>query len=93
MADGKTVTVGGNYSANVAFERSAIELVVRAPAMPMVSGKPYDLAVDRMIITDPVSGITFEIAIYPGQGKLMVQVAAVWGVKAWKPENINILLG
>lgn len=93
LAENVALTVGNNYSANVSFERSAIELAVRAPAMPMINGKASDAAIDRMTITDPVSGIPFEISVYPGQGKMLIQIAAVWGVKAWKPENINILLG
>lgn len=93
VADEEALIIGGNYSANVAFERSAIELAVRAPAMPIVNSVARDAAIDRMTVLDPVSGIPFEISVYVGQGKMMIQVAAVWGVKAWKPENINILLG
>lgn len=93
LAEDVALTVGNNYSANASFERSAIELAVRAPAMPMINGNASDAAIDRITITDPVSGIPFEISVYPGQGKMLIQIAAVWGVKAWKPENINILLG
>lgn len=93
LADGVALTVGNDYSANVAFERSAIELAVRAPAVPNIGGMARDSAVDRMMVVDSVSGIPFEISTYLGQGKAMIQVAAVWGVKAWKSENINILLG
>lgn len=93
LANDVALTLGDNYSANVAFERSALELAVRAPAIPTMNGVARDAATDRMTIVDPVSGIPFEISIYLGQGKVMIQVAAAWGVKAWKPENINILLG
>lgn len=93
LADNVALTVGATYSANVSFERSAIELAVRAPALPMIGGVARDAAVDRMMVVDPVSGIPFEIAAYLGQGKANIQVAAAWGVKAWKNENINILLG
>jgi len=93
LADNLVITLVNDYSANVALERSAVELAVRAPALPMINGVATDAAVDRMSITDLKSGIPFEISVYQGQGKVMIQVAAVWGVKAWKPENINILLG
>jgi hypothetical protein len=93
LANDVAITVGENYDANVSFERSAIELVVRAPAVPMVGGVARDAAVDRIVVVDPTSGIPFETALYLGQGKVILQVAAVWGVKSWKPENINILLG
>lgn len=87
------ITIAIDYRANVAFERSSIELAVRAPAMPMSDGVEQDLASDRMTVIDPVSGIPFTISVYPGHGKMMIEVAAVWGFKTWKSENVNILLG
>lgn len=93
LANDVDLTIGGNYRANVAFERSGIELAVRAPAIPMINGKPFDAATDRLTIIDPTSGIPFDVAAYPGQGKLMIQISAVWGVRTWKSEFVNALLG
>lgn len=87
------ITVGDNYTANVGFERSAIELAVRPPALPVINGSPRDGAKDRMTITDPVSGIPFDVALYFGQYKALIHISVAWGVKAWKSENINLLLG
>jgi hypothetical protein len=78
---------------NVAFARSAIELVARAPATPVIGGVARDAAVDRMMIVDPVSGLPFEFSVYLGQGKAMIQCAMAWGVKVWKPEHVASLLG
>ena len=89
LADGVVATVAGNYTANVAFHQTALELAMRAPAMP-VGG---DAAVDTMTVQDPWSGLVFEIAVYKGFQKMMVNVGAVWGVKAWKEEHIALLLG
>lgn len=88
-ADDAAVTVGGSYTANVGLHQSAIELAIRPPANPPGG----DAASDVMNITDPRTGITFQIAAYKGFRKAMFHVSAVWGVKAWKPEGIALLLG
>lgn len=88
-ASATAITVGGNYAANVAFSADALHVAMRPPAMP----KEGDLALDRMTITDPRSGITFEISIWPGYRKIRAEVALVWGVKATKRAHIAMLLG
>jgi len=87
------ITVVGSSARNVAFARSAIELVARAPATPVIGGVARDSAVDRMMIVDPISGIPFEFSVYLGQGKAMIQCACAWGTKVWKPEHVATLLG
>lgn len=88
-ADNDAITVGNSHTANVAFHRRALELAMRAPAVP----DGGDIAEDAMLIQDPVSGLVFEIRVYKGYRKVMFEVAATWGVKAWKPDFIAILLG
>lgn len=83
------ITVQANYSANLAFHKSAIQLVTRAPAMP----EGGDAATDVQMITDPVSGITFELAMYPQFRQTVIHVAVAWGWKAIKPEHIAVLFG
>jgi hypothetical protein len=83
------ITVGNNFAANVLFHQSAVELAMRAPAVPNGS----DAAVDAMLVQDPHSGLVFEIRVYKGYRKQMIEIAATWGVKAWKPDNIAILMG
>jgi len=89
LSDNVALTVGGNFTANVAFHQSALELAIRAPAVP--GGE--DAALDSMIVQDPHSGLVFELRVYKGYRKQMIEVAAAWGVKAWKPDNITLLLG
>lgn len=89
LANDTDLTVGDNYRANVAFERSSIELAVRAPALP----EGGDSAADRLVVLDSVSNIPFDVALYKGYGKNMISVSAVWGVKTWKTEFVNTLLG
>lgn len=88
-ADNDAVTVGAAYTPNVAFHRSALELGIRAPAMPAGG----DAAVDLMTVQDPWSGLVFEIAAYKGYMKSMFEVRCVYGAKAWKPNHIATLLG
>lgn len=93
IAGATAITVVATSARNVAFARSAIELVVRAPATPVINGVRRDAAIADMMVVDPRSGIPFEIRVYLGQGKAMMQVAVAWGYKVWKPEHVATLLG
>lgn len=85
----KAITVGNNFTANVAFHRSALELAIRAPAEP----NGGDAADDKMVVQDPYSGLVFEIASYKGYMKRMIEVRCLYQWKAWKPDAITLLLG
>jgi hypothetical protein len=83
------MTIGNNFTGNVAFSRSSLVLATRAPALP----DGGDLAVDRMLITDPRSGITFEVAMYAQYRQMQYEVSACWGVKNVKANHTALLLG
>lgn len=83
------LTVGGNYTANMAFDRNAFLLASRTPAMP----DGGDTADDVMNVTDPVSGITFQIALYRQYRQVRYEVGLAWGVASVKPEHSTIILG
>lgn len=89
VADGAAVTLGNSSVHNTAFSRNAIQLVTRAPALP--GGR--DAAIDSYMLTDPRSGLSFEVRVYQGYRKMRVEVACAWGVKCIKPEHIAGLLG
>ncbi len=91
---GNAMTIGNSYTPNVAFTRSAIQLITRAPASPVdENGKPLDLAEDAILVTDPISGITFEIAMYRQYKQVQYQIGLAWVATAIKPNNIAILQG
>lgn len=88
-ASATAITVTAAYSSNVAFSQDALVLAARAPALP----DGGDAAVDRMMLTDPRSGMTFEVSIYEMYRKLRYEVAVAWGWKVVKPEHMALLLG
>lgn len=88
-AENNEWTTQGSYRANLAFHKSAIQLITRAPLMP----EGGDAADDVMIVTDPVSGISFQIALYRQYRQVHFEVGLAWGYAAIKPEHICILLG
>jgi hypothetical protein len=83
------VTVGAAYAANLAFSKSAIALMTRVPAMP----EGGDAADDVTVITDPVTGLSFQVAMYRQYRQVAFEVGLAWGVKAVKSESMAILLG
>jgi hypothetical protein len=89
LADTVEATIGDSYTGNLAFHKSAIELVVRPPAMP----NGGDAAVDIMTVQDPWSGLVYEIAVYKGYMKTMIEVRCLYGAKVWKPQHVATLLG
>ncbi|MCP3685570.1 MAG: P22 coat - protein 5 family protein, partial [bacterium] len=86
-------SLSASYTANMAFNRNAIVLITRLPMLPSVGGVPRDSALERMTVTDPVSGISYEISLYYEYKQLHIEVACVWGFSIVKPEHTAILMG
>jgi hypothetical protein len=89
VPDNNAITIGASYAANLAFHRSAIELGIRPIAVP----NGGDAATDMMTVQDPHSGLVYTIAVYKGYKKTMIEIGALYGIKAWKSDHIATLLG
>lgn len=89
LADNTAITRGAGYVANMAFDRNALLLASRTPAMP----EGGDTADDVMNVTDPVSGITFQVALYRQYRQIRYEVGLAWGVAAPVPRHSVIIAG
>lgn len=88
-ASATAITVISASARNMAFHRSAIVLAARAPALP----EEGDMADDRTLITDPRSGLTFEVAMYRQYRQVRYEMSLAWGVANIKPAHTALLLG
>ncbi len=94
LADGVAMTIGNNFTPNVAYSRSSLVLAARGPAMPVDSnGKAMDAADDLIYITDPLSGISFQVVMYRQYRRVKYEIALAWGVAGIKADHSAILLG
>jgi len=89
VADNAAVTVNATSARNLAFSSDALLLATRLPVFPSAG----DLAIDNEIITDPRTGISFDLRVYPGDGMVLYRIHALWGWVAKKPEHAAIVLG
>lgn len=88
------LTVGNSYTPNIAMARNAVQLITRPPALPVdMNGKAMDMADDSVMLTDPMSGITFEVALYRQFLQMVFHVRLAWGVQAIKGKHIATLQG
>ena len=87
--DNATVNVNATSARNLAFSSNALTFATRLPVFP----KQGDLAIDNEIITDPRTGISFDLRVYPGDGMVLYRIHALWGWAVHKPEHVAVLLG
>jgi hypothetical protein len=89
-ADGTVaITKVASSARNMAFNRSAIVLATRLPERPSAG----DMAIDVTTLTDPRSGLSFEVSVYPGYRKVVYEVSLAWGYEVVKPEHTALLIG
>jgi len=80
------LTVGGDYTANVAFERNAVVGIMRPPVMP---DNPL---MQRTLISD-ASGLTYLLVQVAGDGMATWRLHLAYGFKVVQGEHVAILLG
>ena len=88
-ANNDALAIGANYTANLALHQAGVELVMRPLAKPLGG----DAAVDMMTVQDPVSGLVFQISVYKGYNKAMIDVTCLYDAKVWKSDAVAILIG
>jgi hypothetical protein len=52
-----------------------------------------DAASDRTVISDPRSGLSFEVAMYPQYRRMRYEISLAYGAALIKPNHAAILLG
>ncbi len=83
------LTIGNDYTGNFGFHRGAIWFAVRPAEVP----DGGDAAEDSFIIIDPITGLPFEVRVYPQYRRVVYDISAAWGAAAVKSEHIATLLG
>lgn len=89
VADDTAIAIGADYTASAGFARGGLILANRLPLVPAGG----DNAIDRTVITDPVSGISFEVAVWGGAYQNTMTFSTCWGWKNIKGEHSVALLG
>lgn len=89
IADNNAITVGNDYTGNIGFHKSAIELAMRPPAQPPGGDAGEEIAV----LVDEKTGLSFSARLYKGYGMNQIKLMAFYGIKVWKPEFVATLLG
>jgi hypothetical protein len=89
LASGTAMTIGSAYLPNVALTRDAVAFAARTPFMP----EGGDEALDVIEISDPETGLSFQVAYYGRYRQKVIEIGAAWGVKTVNPQHSVILLG
>lgn len=84
----RAITVFATSTRNLALSRNAITLATRLPKF-----QNGDLCADRTVITDPNTGISFELSMWPGQRMVKYEVAIAYGMTVFKPEHLAVIIG
>lgn len=80
------VTVGNNFTGNVAMERSAVVGIMRPPLMP------ENPTISQMMVSDP-KGMTYLLLDIAQYGQRSMELHLAWGFKTVNGEFSSILLG
>lgn len=86
VANGAELTIGGDYTPNLAFERAAVVGIMRPPLIPQ------NPTIKQLVISDGkgMSYLLLEIAQY---GMVTWELHLAWGFQVVQPEYVVTLLG
>ena len=84
-----TITTIAATDRNMVFSKSAIVLATRTPYMPTGG----DAAADVMDLTDPTSGLTYQVTMYKQYRQVHFEIGLAWGVKMIAPRHTMVLIG
>lgn len=82
----EAVTVGASYTANLAFERSAVVGVMRPPLMPA------NPTITQMLVSDD-KGMTYLMLDISQYGQRTWEIHLAWGFKSVNGEFSSVVLG
>ncbi|MDN8612789.1 hypothetical protein [Variovorax ginsengisoli] len=86
IATANALTVGNNYTANLAFERSAVVGVMRAPIIP------ENPIIQQTLISDKF-GMTYLLLQIAGYGMTTWQLHIAYGFKVVQGEHVALVMG
>ena len=84
----KAMTIFGTSARNIAMSKNAITLATRLPKF-----QAGDQASDRYAITDPNTGLSFELTMWPGQRMVKYEISIAYGMSVIKPEHLAVIIG
>jgi hypothetical protein len=93
IESGVAGTILSSYLPNVAFSRDFIYLATRNPAMPQQANKAGGTLLDMISVTDPVSGLSFQVCLFDAYRQIRIEIGLAWGVKAVNKRHGLLLLG
>jgi hypothetical protein len=85
--DNDEMTIGGNYTPTLCFERNAVVLIVRPTFIPPNPN------INQMTFTDPVTGLTFVLLEISEYGQIVWEMHAAWGCQVVQSEFVSLVLG
>lgn len=86
IATANAMTIGANYTPNMAFERSAIVGIMRPPLFP------DNPAMQKMMISDN-KGMTYMLVQIAQYGQITWELHLAWGFKVVQSEHVALVLG
>jgi hypothetical protein len=86
IATANAMTVGNNYTPNMAFERNAVVGIMRPPLMP------ENPTITQQLISDS-KGMTYLLAQIAQYGQITWELHLAWGFKVVQGEHVALVLG